>query len=597
MLMLQRDLILEYLINEDKENANKYESYTKLRGFVADSYIKKWALENIYSKEVADAHIEGFFHIHNLNDAVVPYCVGHDATKILVKGLITPTIVAAPPKHLSSFFDQLVNLIATSQQSWAGAQAVANLNTLAAPFVKKYADELKKLELNDKIVKKLTFKYIKQCCQSFVYNLNFPSRAGGQTPFSNITFNFACPKNMKDEPVLNVGCDGTWGDYEEEAFMIIEAFDEIFREGDAKNRPFTFPIVTINLIPETPFNHPLWEKLMETEIKFGTYSFFNYIGSGIDPDTILSMCCRISIDLSQLAPTGGRWAYAGETGSIGVVTLNMPRLGYIANGDTERFYKELSNILKLAREALLTKTEFINKYKERFMPLDNTYGTKLERFFRTIGVVGLNEMCMNMFDFPLSEHTDFVYEVLDYIREWTRKTQKETGVLWNLEMTPAEGCATRFAYIDYDMFGDNTFIQGNGQGKYYTSMVTPPNQELSVLERIKIEEDILTQFTGGTVHRIYIGEHKPSPKVVGKLIENIAKNTKIPYFDIASTFSTCNDCGQYERGDLTVCPICGGDMDIWDRIVGYYRPRRQCNKGKLAEIVDRQWQTIEITVS
>jgi len=590
--LMHKDLIAEYLEDEDKENANKYESYTKLRGYVADSFIKKWALENIYTKDVADAHIEGFFHIHDLSDALVPYCKGHDGSKILTRGLITQTVIASPPRHLSSFFDQLVNLIATAQQSWAGAQAVANLNTLAAPFVRKYADNLRRYGLNEETVKKLTYKYVKQCCQSFVYNLNFPSRAGSQTPFSNITLNFACPNNMKDEPVLNAGCEGNWGDYEEEAMMIIEAFDDIFREGDSKNRPFTFPIITINLIPETPFKHPLWKKLMETEIKFGTYSFFNYIGSGIDPDSILSMCCRLQIDLSELAPTGGRWAYAGETGSIGVVTLNMGRLGYISRGDKDRFYEELLNLLKLAKKSLMTKSAFIERHKKRFMPLDVTYGTNLDRFFRTIGVVGLNEMCMNMFGLPLSENVDFVHEVLSYIREWTREAQKDTGVLWNLEMTPAEGTATRFANIDFDMFSGDAYIQGNGHGKYYTSMVTPPNQELSVLERIQAEEELLKLFTGGTVHRIYIGEHEPSADALAQLIENIAKNTKVPYFDIASTFSVCTECGTYQRGEQKVCPECGGVMDIWDRIVGYYRPRRQANDGKVAEIVDRVWQTI-----
>ena len=590
--IMQRDLIGEYLVEEDKENANKFESYTKLRGFVADSFIKKWALENIYTEDIANAHIEGFFHIHDLSDALVPYCKGHDATKILVKGLITPTVVAAPPQHLSSFFDQLVNLICTAQQSWAGAQAIANLNTLGAPFVRKHSDSLRAKGLDEDTIKIMTYKYVKQTCQSFVYNLNFPSRAGSQTPFSNITFNFACPANMRDEPVLNAGCEGTWGDYEEEAFLIIEAFNDVFMNGDTRNRPFTFPIVTINVIPETPFDHPLWLKLMETEVKFGTYSFFNYIGSGINPDTILSMCCRLTIDLSELAPTGGRWAYAGETGSIGVVTLNMARLGYISGGISSKLLDELDKYLELAKRSLLLKSHFINKHKDRFMPLDKIYGTDLSRFFRTIGVCGLNEMCVNMFGTPLSDNQEFVHDVLNHIREWTRETQKETGVLWNLEMTPAEGTATRFAEIDYGMFGKDIFMQGNGIGKYYTSMITPPNQDMTIMERIAIEEKMLSMFTGGTVHRIYIGEHKPSPEAMGKLVEAIAKNTKITYFDIASTFAVCSDCDGYQRGDNEACPDCGGEMVIWDRIVGYYRPRKQANKGKVQEIHDRLWQTV-----
>jgi len=1190
-------------------------------------------------------------------------CKGHDATKILTKGLITQTVVADVPKHLSSFFDQLVNLIGTAQQSWAGAQAVSNLNTLAAPFVRKYHNELIEAGIDEETSEKLTYKYVKQCCQSFVYNLNFPSRAGSQTPFSNITFNFICPKNMRDEMVLASGCEGTWGDYQKEALMIIKAFNEVFYEGDKKGHPFTFPVVTINLIPETPFDHPLWIDLMKTEIKFGTYSFFNYIGSGIDPDSILSMCClegntkiisngfrgisyknieefknsndreilingqfkpgtwfrtttdkiyriifannqnigvskdhlcitkrgtiradevttedwmpfslvgyegeggsfdlgeiiglyvaegskdectttfslnpkeqnivkiieefvsnnfgvkisistakglgesinirvcsktfsslidefvggnsahtkylkskvfkmnkkfrnglwngwrmgdgssngrictvseklkedacclissvgsvagittdnrtsedgklgdrplfyirpytltrssykdiyeieneqiwikvksieieknnkkefsvydfdmdteeelfqlanglithncRIQVNLSELAPTGGRWAYAGETGcyddeteiltdegwmffsklkgnekvlaftkdkkleyqpileifeynyegemyhfksstfdlkvtpnhkmviynrdktkiymeradnlpktfmvpksgkwtgknvkmfvlpkietawiinngehkkvwkpidipmkdwvaffgiylaegnidgenyakshgyriiisqkkekerekiegllhklpfnfkktdngfeiynkqlwnymkqfgdcyskfipreiknlsseylqillkwftlgdgnihkhtkcisnwtaskklsddlqelyiksgnnarifpprnrevylnkrkiysnktrriteskrnnywldqernlnienykgkvycvkipshmmfvrrngiasicgnSIGVVTINLGKLGYLSKGSEYIFMSKLDDMLKLSKKALLMKGIFVEKNKERFMPLDVTYGTRLERFFRTIGVIGLNEACLNMFGTPLSENRKFSYEVLNYIREWTRGTQEETGVLWNLEMTPAEGTATRLAEIDKKLYGDKIITQGVEGAYYYTSMVTPPSQELSILERIDVEENLLPLFTGGTVHRIYIGDHMPNPKSLGTFIERVARNTKVPYFDIAATFSVCEECKNTIRGAISSCPVCGGNTSIWDRIVGYYRPRSQANAGKVQEIKDRLWQSI-----
>ena len=578
------DLIDEYLTKEDKENANKFDSYTKLRGFIADKYIRDWALEKIYTEDIVEAHEEGWFHVHDLADGIVPYCKGHDATKLLVKGLKTQTVVAGPPRHLSSFLDQCVNMIAYNQQHWAGAMAISNINTLAAPFVRKYFEELQDLQIGEEKAWILTRRYVKQCVQSFIYNLNFPSRAGSQTPFTNIILNFACPTSMRDEPVLNHGCRGTWGEYEVEARLILQAFNEIYYKGDAAGRPFTFPIPTINLIPETPFDDPLWIDLVRTTIKFGTYSFFNYIGSGIDPNTILSMCCRLQIDLTELAPTGGRWAYAGETGSIGVVTLNMAKLGYLAR-DNSHFYELLDGILDKARRALLMKGLFIEQHKERFMPFDVEYGTDLTRFFRTIGVVGLNEMCENFLGGPLNNHGDFVIEVLTYIREWTRETQVATGVLWNLEMTPAEGSASRLAKVDRAQHPD-IFTQGTEGAWYYTSMVTPPNQTMGIFDRVEVEQDILALFSGGTVHRIYVGEKNPDIYATAKLIETIAKMTTVAYFDLASIYSVCTADGLYKRGKHPTCE-CGAENLVYDRIVGYYRPISQANAGKAREMLER----------
>lgn len=570
----QVDLISRYLKIEDKENANKFESYTKLRGFVADSYITAWAKEHIYTPEIMKAHDDAYFHIHDLSDALVPYCKGHDATKLMTKGLITQTIVAAPPQHLVSFFDQIVNMIAYNQQHWAGAMAVANINTLAAPYVRK---------------DKLTQKQIKQAVQSFIYNLNFPSRAGSQTPFTNIILNFSCPHMMKNEVVLVPGMDGVWGDYEEEARMVLKAFNEVYSEGDSMGRPFTFPIATINLLPDTPFDDPLWLELVKTTLKFGTYSFFNYIGSGIDPNSILSMCCRLQIDLNEIANAGGRWAYAGETGSIGVVSLNMSKIGYLAN-DKKEFYEILDKVLNLAKNALISKGIFIEQHKDRFMPFDVLYGTDFTRFFRTIGIVGLNEMCENFLNVPLSKAPEFVEEVLKYLREWTRTTQKETGVLWNLEMTPAEGCATRMAMKDKELYGEDIYTKGVKGAYYYTSMVTPPDEDLSFLDRLNIEERLLPIFSGGTINRQYFGEGYFDPVVVAKIIEKIARHTKIPYFDISPTYSICNVCGSYQRGVHEHCSEsgCEGKTTTFDRIVGYYRPREQANSGKLLEIQSRK---------
>ena len=577
-----RDLIDQYLTEEDKENANKFDSYTKLRGFIADKYIKDWALNNIFTKDIREAHENAWFHVHDLADGIVPYCKGHDVTKLLTRGLKTQTVVAGPPQHLSSFFDQCVNLIAYNQQHWAGAMAIANINTLAAPFLRKDFGHLRDQFGNYPYE---VYKAVKQIIQSFIFNLNFPSRAGSQTPFTNVILNFRCPKNMRKEPVLNAGCEGTWGEYEKEARMILKAFNAVYSDGDAAGLPFTFPIPTLNLIEDTPFDDPLWFDIVETTIKFGTWSFFNYIGSGISPDSILSMCCRLQIDLSQIAPTGGRWAYAGETGSIGVVTLNMAKLGYMSE-DREEFYERLDWLLDMARRALLMKGLFIESHKDRFIPFDVEYGTDLTRFFRTIGVVGLNEMCVNFLGKSLSQSKDFVEEVLTYIREWTRQTQMTTGVLWNLEMTPAEGSATRLAMVDKEIYPD-IFAQGREGAWYYTSMLTPPSEIMGIFDRILAEQDILKLFSGGTVHRIYLGEAKPDVYATAKLIERIAKETKTPYFDLASIYSICSESGLYQRGNYPVCEKCGAEALVYDRIVGYYRPIKQANPGKVREMLDR----------
>lgn len=593
MTLVDINLVSKFLEDDLKENANKYESYTKLRGLIADTYIQNWVFDEIYPDAIVRAHKNGDFHLHNLSDAIVPYCKGHDATKILTKGLITQTVVAGIPKHLSSFFDQLVNLIATSQQAWAGAQAIANLNTLAAPFVRKYKEMLRKEYgiTDEKKLEELTYKYIVQCAQSFIYNLNFPSRAGSQTPFSNIIFNFKCPEPMKDEPVLNDGCLGTWGDYEEEAKLIIKAFDEVFYNGDKAGRPFTFPIVTINLLPDTDYEDSLFIDMMKTQLKFGTYSFFNYDGTKIDPNSILSMCCRLSIDLNEVAEATGRWAYAGETGSIGVVTLNLPRLGYLSE-NKEDFYNKLEQLLKLAKTSLIIKGIFIEQRKEKFMPLDITYETDLTRFFRTIGIVGINEMCINMFGTPLKDNVPFVKEFLLYLKDWARKTQQETGVLWNIEMTPAEGCSPRFASLDKKLYGDNVFAQGVEGVWYYTAMLTASNDEMSIAERILIEEQLLILFSGGTVHRIYIGSNQTSPETLSLLIKRIAKNTKVTYFGIDPTYGICDACGAWNAGDSEICQFDGGHNTIWERIVGYYRPREQAGSSKVQEMKERHWNKL-----
>jgi len=511
-------------------------------------------------------------------------CRGHDIRKILRKGLLTHTVTGGRPKHFSSLFNQLVNMIGTAQQNWAGAQAISHINTLSAPFIRK---DYGKYRNPDGTYPDWVFREVKQVIQEFVFDLNFPSRAGSQTPFTNIILDFMCPENMRDEEVHNYGCEGTYGDYEIEARLILEAFNEVFYEGDAKGAPFTFPVVTINCIPETPYDSELWKKLIKTTIKMGTYSFFNYDGTGINPNTVESMCCRLALDLTQIAEAGGRWAYGGETGSIGIVTINMPRIGYLAK-DEDDLYRLLEERLNLAKIALLTKGLFIEKTKERLLSFDRFYDLDLTHFFRTIGIVGLNEMCINFNGKTIVDNVDLVKRVMNYLRNWLLKTQKETGLLWNAEQTPAESCSPKLAKKDKKLFGDDIFAQGSDGVWYYTSLLTDPAEDIPFAKRTMIEEEILPMFSGGTVYRVYLYDKRPNVEATAKFIKKMMKNTKIPYFDLAITLTNCPTCKKSFPGAHDKCPQCGGEVDVYDRIVGYYRPRSRVNEGRLLEIQRRK---------
>jgi len=588
---LDRDLVSEYLKDENwllKENANTYDSYTKLRGWVSDRIIREWVLNNIYTRQVINAHKDGYIYIHDLNDGVVPYCRGHDIRKILLKGLITNTVISGKPQHFSSLFNLLVNMITLSQQNWAGAQAISHINTLSAPFIRKDYGRFRNKEGK---YPDWVFTQVKQVIQEFIFDLNFPSRAGSQTPFSNIILDFMCPTKMKDEIVKNAGCEGTYGDYEVESRMILKAFNELFYHGDKSGRPFTFPIVTINCIPETPYDSELWKELIKTTLKMGTYSFFNYDGSGIDSDSVESMCCRFAPNLNQVAAAGGRWAYGGETGSIGIVTINMPRLGYLAH-DEEELYELFERSLKWVKSSLISKGLFIEKYKDRLMPFDKPYDLNLNQFFRTVGIVGLNEMCINFNGKTIVDNVDLVKRILLFLKEWIIKTQNETGLLWNSEMTPAESCSPALAKKDKELYGDSIFALGNEGVWYYTSMLTDPGQDIPFAVRTAVEEELLPLFSGGTVYRMYIYDQKPNLDATSKLIKRMMQNTKIPYTDLAVTLSNCPVCQKSFPGAYEKCPQCGGKTLIFDRIVGYYRPRDRVNDGRLLEIKNRKSYSI-----
>jgi len=591
------ETINEYL-NDDswliKENANQIHSYAKLKGYIADTDMRKYSVMK-YPQEITLAHSDAWIHIHDLSNGIVPYCSGSDLYELLTEGLWTPNIRSNPPKHLSSALDQITNFLIIKQNEWAGAQAFGNFNTLLAPYIRKYYDEMFKTIGDEEKATQLTLRYVTQCIQQYVYNANQLFRGSSEIPFTNVIFNAKCPKSMADIAChLEAYKDLTYKDFEDEALMFLQVFNKIMAGGDADHKPLTFPIPTINLIKNMDWSHPVWIEIAAVEAKYGYYYWMNFVGTGIQADSVQAMCCRLNVDLTKLPPAGGRWAFQGSTGSLGIVSLNMSKIGYVSRGKTvEDLYVILDGVLEKAKQSLMLKEGWIHdSYERGLMPLTEHYGVNFDRYFRTIGVIGLNEMCINYNDTTIENGgTELVKGVLKYIREWLKSVQTETGKLWNLEMTPGESAATRFALIDRRLH-KGIFTQGDANSPYYTTLLVPSNSDVGVVEKIEIEQDILPLFTGGTVHRIYMGEKNPNPKALWSLIQKIATHSKVPYFDFAATFGVCVNCQRTESGDATTCPSCGGVMDVYNRITGYYRPIRNANMGKRKEFEDRKYTNI-----
>jgi len=573
--------IEEYFRQESwliKENANQSRSYSQMKGFIATKAIREYTLSK-YPEDIRQYHEEGYFHIHDLANGIVPYCLGADFLQLVTEGLWTSHVVSGPPKHLSTVLNQAVNFLCASQQEWAGAQALGDFNTILAPFVA--ADNL-------------SYKQVKQMMQEFVWDMNYPTRSGAETPFSNVMFNTKCPESLAELsiPEQLKSLDGnTYADFHDESIMVLKAFNEVLTEGDHVGNPFTFPIPTINLIKSTNFDDDVWNEIMETEAKYGSYYWMNYIGTGIKSGSKRALCCRLILDLEDLPPAGGRWAMEGATGSIGVVTLNLPKLGYLCN-DEDELLTNIAFFLEKIKQSLLMKNEWVQDiYDLGYLPITKHYGVNFDRYFRTVGILGLNEMCLNLTDMPIWKNPGLAEDVLTFIRNWTRETQVETGKLWNFEMTPGEGAATSLAFKDLERHPDIKTL-GTRESPYYSTLITPPSVWMDFVDRIKIEEPLLKLFTGGTVHRIYMGENNPSPTGLKKIITRIAKHSSIPYYDISATFSICKKCGGHMRGFHESCHKCGGENKIFSRIVGYYRSIESANVGKKQEIMDRTYNDI-----
>lgn len=563
-----------------KENANADFSFSGLMMHAAGSVIANYVLDSLYSKEVADAHRDGDFHIHDLSMGIAGYCAGWNLRNLLAEGFngVARKVEAAAPRHFETALGQIVNFLGTLQNEWAGAMAFNSFDTYLAPYIRK---------------DNLDYSHVKQGIQRFVFSLNVASRWGGQTPFTNLTFDWTVPEDLKNEKVTVNGeyqsSFGVYGDFQSEIDLINKAFLEVMMEGDSKGRIFTFPIPTYNLTKNFNWDSENAKLLFFMTGKYGLPYFANFIKSDLDPSDVRSMCCHLRLDLAELRQniTGGLFGSSDSTGSVGVVTINLPRIGYLASSDVE-FLERLERLMELAKISLETKRKIVNRNIETgLFPYTRRYLGMLKNHFSTIGLVGMNEACMNLFgkDISTPEGINFSKRVLDFMLKKLSAFQQETNNLYNLEATPAEGTSYRLARIDRQKFSD-ILVAGNGTPYYTNSTLLPVGYSDDIFEAFELQEELQTKYTGGTVLHGFIGEEISSPEACALLVRRLAEKFRIPYFTITPTFSICPDHG-YISGEHFNCPDCKVATEVYSRVVGYFRPVANWNEGKRQEFKDR----------
>ena len=588
------DLIDKYLENLDwkvNENSNMGYSLQGLNNYVSAEITKTYWLDKIYTSKIGQAHKEGDLHIHDLNLLSV-YCVGWDLTDLLQEGFtgVAGKVASKPAKHFRSALGQIVNFFYTLQGEAAGAQAFSDFDTLLAPFIR---------------VDKLSYKEVKQAIQEFVFNVNVPTRVGFQTPFTNITLDLECPKHMADNPVIIGGemQDTTYGEYQEEMNMLNKALLEVLSEGDANGRVFTFPIPTVNITKDFNWDNPVIESLWEASAKYGIPYFSNFINSDMDPEDARSMCCRLRIDNRQLEYRGGGLFGSNPmTGSVGVVTINLPRLALKSKNEKE-FFKGLAELMDMAKDSLETKRKVLERLTDaNLYPYTKFYLRNIkQRFnqywknhFSTIGLIGTNEAALNLLgvDIGTEKGKAFAEKTLDFMRDRLVEYQKETGNNYNLEATPAEGTTYRLAQLDKASFPDRAHF-ANGIGAevkcpfYTNSSHLPVNYTDDLFELMDLQDNLQTKYTGGTVIHFFLGERMDDPQTLKKLVKTICENYKLPYFTFSPSFSICKNHG-YIVGEHSECPKCGEATEVYSRVVGFLRPVSQWNKGKQAEFEMRE---------
>jgi ribonucleoside-triphosphate reductase len=557
------NLIEEYLGNEDwrvKENSNMSFSLQGLNFHVSSSIVARYWLEKLYPEEVARAHKEGDFHIHDLG-LLSAYCVGWDLYDLLLRGFggVPGKVESKPAKHFRSALGQIVNFFYTLQGESAGAQAFSNFDTLLAPFIR---------------YDKLDYRDVKQCMQEFLFNVNVPTRVGFQTPFTNLTFDLKPSKLYANSNVIIGGKpqDAVYEEFRKEMAMINRAFCELMMEGDAKGRIFTFPIPTYNITKDFDWDNPDYEPLWEMTRKYGIPYFANFVNSDMDPEDARSMCCRLRLDQRELRKRGGGLFGANPlTGSIGVVTINLPRLGYLSTCE-EEFFERLEELMELAKISLEIKRKVIEDFTEKGLyPYSRVYlesikqvkGQYWANHFSTIGVIGMNEMCVNFLGKPIydPDAKKFAIKVLNFMRDKIREFQEETGNLYNLEATPAEGTSYRLAKIDKKKF-PRIKTAGTNEVPYYTnSCHLPVNYTDDIFEILVHQDDLQILFTGGTVVHLFVGEEITDTKIIKELVRAIVERFRLPYFSITPTFSICPVHG-YIPGRHDFCPYPHSEEDL-----------------------------------
>jgi len=582
-------LVKDYLQETDwkvKENSNMSYSLQGLNNHISSDIISGYWLNSIYPPEIRHAHKNGDLYIHDLN-ALSGYCVGWNLMDLLKQGFrgVEGKVESAPPRHLRAALGQVLNFFYTLQGEAAGAQAISNFDTLLAPFV-RYDN--------------LNYKEVKQAFQEFVFSINIPTRVGFQTPFTNITLDLRVSSIFRDQPVIIGGTNRkeTYADFQPEMDMINRAFAEVMMEGDAKGRVFTFPIPTYNITKDFEWDNPALEPIWQMTGKYGVPYFSNFVNSDMSPEDTRSMCCRLRLDNRELLKRGGGLFGANPlTGSIGVVTINLPRIGYHAEDESD-FFDRLRKHVLLAKESLSIKRKVIERFTDgglypysKFYLREVKQGTGLywKNHFSTIGIIGMNEACLNFLDTDIGSEKGriFALKAMNFIRHIIAEIQGETGEMLNLEATPAEGTSYRLAMIDKEKFPEiicaNEEDCRKGAAPFYTnSTQLPVNYTDDIFETLKLQDDLQAKYTGGTVLHIYLGERVNDIEALKGLIRKIVTGFRLPYFTLTPTFSVCPSHG-YLNGKQEKCSVCNGDTEIYSRVVGYLRPIKQWNRGKQAE--------------
>ncbi|MEA1962566.1 MAG: ribonucleoside triphosphate reductase [Bacillota bacterium] len=598
-LLMNNEIVANYLEKNDwrvKENSNMTYSLQGMNFHISSVIVSQYWLNQIYTPQMKEAQSSGDFHIHDLGILGV-YCVGWDIRDLLREGFkgARGKVVSAPAKHFRTILGQIVNFFFTLQGEAAGAQAFSNFDTLLAPFIRYDG---------------LEYKQVKQGLQEFVFNMNVPTRVGFQTPFTNVTMDLKVPNYMKTEPVVIGGqfMNETYGEFQREMDMFNRAFAEVMMDGDAEERVFTFPIPTYNITEDFDWDNPVYDKIWEMTARYGIPNFSNFIGSDMSPEDARSMCCRLRLDNRELRKRGGGLFGANPlTGSIGVVTVNMSRIGYLAS-NKEEYFNILADIMDLAKDSLEIKRKVLENLSDsglypysRFYlrGVKDGFGQFWKNHFSTIGLIGMNESCLNFLgkDIGSPEGKAFSLEVMEFMRDRLQVYQEETGNIFNLEATPAEGVSYSIARKDKEAYpvivvANQAEVEQGAEPYYTNSTQLPVNYTDDLFQALSIQDDLQTRYTGGTTFHIFLGEAVPSIEAVKKLTRRVCEKFSLPYFTVTPTFSICPQHG-YIKGENFTCPICESEghtteCEVYSRVVGYLRPVDHWNAGKQQEYKDRK---------